>query len=70
MLGLESGRRESTLNSWGDELRERTGLAPRTERGGPSPSLLIAGAVAIGLGYLAWTYIGPDLKRYLKIQSM
>jgi hypothetical protein len=31
---------------------------------------LITGAVVIGLGFLAWTYLGPDLKRYMKIHSM
>ena len=70
MLGLESATRGSTLDSWGRDLRERTGLARRAERGGPSAGLLIAGAVVIGLGYLTWTYLGPDLKRYLKIHSM
>jgi hypothetical protein len=58
------------LGSWGDDLRERTGLSSRTERDGSAAGLLITGAVIIGLGYLAWTYLGPDLKRYLKIHSM
>jgi hypothetical protein len=31
---------------------------------------LIAGLVVAGLGVLAWSYLGPDLKRYLKIRSM
>jgi hypothetical protein len=70
MLGLESRNQGSMLGSWGDELRERTGLARRSDPGGPSPALLITGAVVIGLGFLAWTYLGPDLKRYMKIQSM
>ena len=70
MLGLESRNQGSWLGSAGDDWRERTGLARRTERGGLSPSLLIAGAVVIGLGYLAWTYLGPDLRRYMKIHSM
>jgi hypothetical protein len=41
-------------------------------RGSGSPALawIVAGAVVVGLGYLAWTYVGPDLKRYLKVQSM
>jgi hypothetical protein len=54
----------------GDDLRERVGLERRADRGGLSPAVLIMGAAIIGLGYLAWTYLGPDLKRYLKIQSM
>ena len=70
MLGLESGRRESWLGSAGDDWRERVGLPRRAEPSGPSPALLITGAVVIGLGFLAWTYLGPDLKRYLKIHSM
>ncbi|HLH28490.1 MAG TPA: hypothetical protein VKW77_06215 [Acidimicrobiales bacterium] len=38
---------------------------PRSNRG-----FLIAGLAAIGLGVLAWQYLGPDLRRYLKIRSM
>jgi hypothetical protein len=70
MLGLESGRRGSRLETWGDELRGRTGLARRTDQGGSTTGLLITGALVVGLGYLMWTYLGPDLKRYLKIHSM
>jgi hypothetical protein len=57
------------LGSWGEEMRERTGLARQSDRG-DSAGLLIAGVLVIGLGYLAWTYLGADLKRYLKIRSM
>jgi hypothetical protein len=32
--------------------------------------LLVTGAVVVGLGLLAWYYVGPDLRRYLKIHSM
>ena len=70
MLGLESRNRGSMLGSWGEEMRERTGLARRTDHGGPPAALLITGAVVIGLGFLAWTYLGPDLKRYIKIHNM
>ena len=70
MWGSESRNAGSTLGKWGNELRERTGLSRRPEPVGPSPALLIAGAVVIGLGFLAWTYLGPDLKRYMKIHSM
>jgi len=27
-------------------------------------------AVAVGLGIWAWTYLGPDLRRYIKISRM
>jgi hypothetical protein len=49
----------------GYEVRER-------ERGDgrSSSALLITGLVVVGLGLLAWHYIGPDLKRYLKIHNM
>lgn len=70
MLGLESGNRGSMLSSWGADLRERTGLARRTDHGGPSVGLLIAGVAVVGLGYLAWSFLGPDLRRYIKIHSM
>lgn len=33
-------------------------------------TMLILGLVAIGVGALAWAYLGPDLRRYAKIQSM
>ena len=70
MLGLESRNQGNMLRSWGGDLSERTGLVRREDRNSLAPGLLIAGAVIIGLGYLTWTYLGPDLKRYLKIQSM
>jgi hypothetical protein len=69
MLGLESRDPRAVLGSLSDEWRARTGLRPR-DNSGPSPALLITGAVVIGLGFLAWTYLGPDLKRYLKIHNM
>jgi hypothetical protein len=37
---------------------------------GISTGWLIAGAVVVGLGALAWYYLGPDLKRYLKMERM
>lgn len=43
---------------------------PYEERTVPHKGLLIAGAVVVGLGVLSWIYLGPDLKRYLKIHSM
>jgi hypothetical protein len=40
---------------------------PAPRRGGWK---LLTGVVAVGLGVLAWRYLGPDLRRYLKIRSM
>jgi hypothetical protein len=31
---------------------------------------LVTALAVIGLGALAWYYLGPDLRRYLKIRSM
>ncbi len=45
-------------------------LSRRSARRDPNTKLLIVGAVAIGVGLLTWHYLGPDLKRYLKIHSM
>jgi hypothetical protein len=70
MLGLESRNQGSWFGSSTDDWREHTGLARRTDHGGPPAALLITGAVVIGLGFLAWTYLGPDLKRYIKIHNM
>ena len=58
MLKLESAHRGSWLRSSDDEWR------------GPSRAWLITGVVVIGLGYLMWSYLGPDLRRYMKIHSM
>jgi hypothetical protein len=52
-----------------EEARGRYGLMER-DRGGLSPGLLLAGAAAVGLGVLAWYYLGPDLVRYMKIRNM
>jgi hypothetical protein len=38
--------------------------------GWPSSGLLLTGLLVVGLGVLAWQYIGPDLRRYMKIESM
>ena len=54
-------------DGWGDWLPAR---ARRAEPPGPSPGLLLAGLVVVGLGALAWYYIGPDVIRYQKIRNM
>jgi hypothetical protein len=59
----------STPSPSGD-WRERTFVAQRPELSGPPVGLLIAGGIALGLGLMAWYYLGPDLRRYLKLRSM
>jgi hypothetical protein len=70
MLGMTSKERGSWLPDVGGEIGKRLGLAEREEHRGPPAGLLIAGAVVVGLGVLTWIYLGPDLKRYLKIHGM
>jgi len=70
MLRLASERRgplsRLTRDGWG----ERLGLAERERSEGLPVGWIIAGVVVVGLGVLAWTHLGPDLRRYLKIHSM
>ena len=52
-------------NGWRREpmLRTRDG-------GGPPLTLIAAGLVCVGLGLMAWNYLGPDVRRYMKMSSM
>jgi hypothetical protein len=36
----------------------------------PSLGLPLAGLAAVGLAALAWYYLGPDLRRYVKLRNM
>jgi hypothetical protein len=54
----------------GEEWRGRTARSELGESPRSSSGLLLAGLVAAGLGALAWYYLGPDLRRYLKIRNM
>lgn len=42
----------------------------RPRASGPSLTWLVAGAAVVGLAALAWYKFGPDVRRYLKIESM
>jgi hypothetical protein len=48
----------------------RLPVARPQESSGPPWGLLVTGLVIAGLGLMAWQYLGPDLRRYLKIRSM
>jgi hypothetical protein len=37
---------------------------------GPGLGLLLGGLALIGLGALAWAYLGPDIRRYIKMSQM
>ena len=62
-LGFSSG-------SEGEHWWERSPLARRTEPAEPAHRLMVAGLVVLGLGCLAWYFVGPDVRRYMKIRSM
>jgi hypothetical protein len=52
-------------NEWGGHPPMAEWVRPRSNTG-----FLLTGLVLIGLGALAWQYLGPDLRRYMKIRSM
>jgi hypothetical protein len=58
MTGLTSAQRSYLPRRW------------QAERKGPPVGVVVAGVVVVGLGVLAWTYLGPDLRRYMKIHNM
>jgi hypothetical protein len=50
---------------------DRAELARRQRPSGSLlPSWWVLGLAALGVGALAWYYLGPDLQRYLKMRSM
>jgi hypothetical protein len=53
-----------------EQRRDLYRFADRLETVRPGPGLLTFGLAALGLGALAWYYLGPDLRRYMKIRSM
>ena len=48
----------------------RSALARRDEPLGPHPAVVVAGLAAVGLGLLMIYWVGPDIKRYMKIKNM
>ncbi|MGP0069103.1 MAG: DUF6893 family small protein [Isosphaeraceae bacterium] len=70
MLRLESRQHDSWLPATAGDWTGRSAPERRRDSGGPSTGLLIAGVVVVGLGILTWSYLGPDLRRYMKIHSM
>jgi hypothetical protein len=57
------GYEPSYERGWGSYLPSMS--YPRRTNG-----FLLAGLLAVGVGALAWYYLGPDLRRYMKIRSM
>jgi hypothetical protein len=48
----------------------RSRLGRREEYLGPDARLVVAGVIMLGLGLAAWHFLGPDVRRYLKIRNM
>ena len=62
----------SEVGSWLPAARHdwRDPLERYRERRAPITNLQLAGAVVLGVGLPSWPYLGPDLRRYLKIHRM
>jgi hypothetical protein len=45
-------------------------LATRDDHLIPRPGWIMAGIVALGLGLAAWHFLGPDVRRYIKMHNM
>ena len=53
-----------------EDWRGYSAPARRRDFAGTFLGLPLAGLAAVGLGALAWYYLGPDLRRYMKIRNM
>ena len=60
----------SMFDRAGEEWREEIAPAGRSAAGGLSAGWVIGGVAVLALGYLAWRHFGPDLRRYIKMESM
>jgi hypothetical protein len=66
-LGSEmAGRSQQPYVEWPERYR-RYAERERYETG---RSLVVPGLVLLGLGALVWWWVGPDIRRYMKIRSM
>jgi len=48
----------------------RSVLATREERRVPHPGWIVAGLAVLGIGLAGWYFLGPDVRRYIKIRNM
>lgn len=65
LMSENEARYQAALEEWRlrhphDDRRHSSGLSP----------LLVTGLAVVGLGALAWYYLGPDLQRYMKLRDM
>ena len=54
-------------NDWQDRAAP---AVRRSDSGGLSPGLMVAGLAALALGAWAIYHFGPDLQRYIKMERM
>lgn len=70
MAHFMTRNRESWLPEQAEDWRRRHAPGPWPKDWDRSAKLMAAGAVALGLGCLAWYYVGGELRRYIKIHNM
>jgi hypothetical protein len=71
MAAYASDTLRGSLEAERGDGRRREDLAERSRGGGWSGmGLLVTGLAVVGLGALAWYYIGPDVRRYMKMRNM
>ena len=70
MSRLISEHRELLPRSLGDDWLDHLRPRRRKAASGVHPGLVVAGLVVIGVGLLAIFYVGPDVKRYMKLRTM
>jgi hypothetical protein len=65
LMSDNDARYHAALAEWRARYADENGR----RSSGLSP-LLVGGLAVAGLGALAWYYLGPDLRRYLKLRDM
>jgi hypothetical protein len=70
-MSFLTAEHQGTLSRLMDgEPRRRSVLETHNGRHGPHPGWMITGLVVLGLGVAGWYYLGPDVRRYIKILNM
>ena len=70
MSAMTPHPQERAAPPWGGQHFDPYSLAAWERRAANNSGLLIAGLAALGVGVFAWMYLGPELRRYLKIREM